>query len=91
MPESVTYVPGMECHLCARMGILIFFTLPLPKPPVWSQVQDDLVPDLVPLSTQFSVVEFHPGTRGFDSRQRRSGTRAKLQHRLFPTFMVLGR
>ena len=20
MPESVTYVPGMECHLCARMG-----------------------------------------------------------------------
>jgi hypothetical protein len=25
MPESVTYVPGMDCFLCARMGIQHFF------------------------------------------------------------------
>src|ERR1700730_8962719 len=26
MPESVTHVPGMKCHLCARKGILNFLS-----------------------------------------------------------------
>jgi hypothetical protein len=27
MPESVTYVPGMECHLCIRKDIISFSSL----------------------------------------------------------------
>ena len=49
--KTVTYVPGLKCYLCARIGPLLG-TGAMPRPHMWvrsrSRVWDDLIASVPP-------------------------------------------